>query len=80
MKAFHFSFGDSSNGPIGFCARIVAEDEAQAVAKLKEHVGGGEWGEKVLWDAGLSYGAVYFNFDKVSVADIDEEEELEHGR
>jgi len=42
MKVVHFSCGNSSTGPIGFCAEIKAEDEASAAeilsAVLPEHV------------------------------------------
>jgi hypothetical protein len=34
-RVFHFSCGDSSRGPVGFCANIIAEDERAAVRRLR---------------------------------------------
>ena len=38
MKSHHFSFGNSSEGPIGFCARITAETPERAAEILKAHL------------------------------------------
>jgi hypothetical protein len=76
-KQYHFSLGNSTKGPIGFCALIKAESKADAVSLLK----------KVLPDelevrpmggdkenASVVYIAVYFNDEAIKVRCIDEEE------
>lgn len=78
-KQFHFSLGNSSKGPIGFCALLKADSKKDAVALLK----------KVLPDeleirplgndkenAAVIYIAAYFNDKAITVRAIDEEEEV----
>lgn len=35
LKSFHFDCGNSTDGPIGFCARIRANTKEEALAILK---------------------------------------------
>ena len=80
MKRFHFSFGDSSKGPVGYCAAIEAETPEQAVELLKKQM-------PEQWEVNgnpdeeghheLDYIEVYFNTDAITVKDIDEVIELD---
>lgn len=36
MKRYHFSLGNSKEGPIGYCAAVQAESEKQALEILKQ--------------------------------------------
>lgn len=36
MPVYHFDVGDSSTGPIGFCARIKGKNRAEALERLKQ--------------------------------------------
>jgi hypothetical protein len=74
MPSYHFSLGDSSEGPIGFCARIKAKSKKAAVARL----------QSMLVDSfkvpthsddspeGDEYIEAYVNTDAITVRDIDE--------
>lgn len=79
MKSYHFDCGDSNNGPIGFCARIDANSEAEAVARLRELLEMNDNTVDVpLTDSpGGGYVAVYFNPLNVTEAHIDEVTEEE---
>lgn len=78
MKTYHFSLGNSSDGPqggpIGYCAVIVAETPEEAVEKLKlkllAHVEGLE--VESDFEEANEYVAVYFNPDAIKTTDIDE--------
>lgn len=80
MKRFTFSFGNSNTGPVGYCASIVAETPEQAVELLKKQIPG-EWEVNGNPDEegfdGLRYIQVYFNVDAITVADIDDVEDLD---
>lgn len=71
--SFHFSCGNSGTGPVGFCARIVAETEEDAVERLKDLLGE----EHMMLDEDDEYIAIYFNDSHISEADIDEADPLE---
>jgi len=74
MKSYHFSLGDSSDGPIGYCARITAATKEDAVARLQEilHASTGTCWEVEIHSTKDEYVAIYLNSDAVSVANIDE--------
>lgn len=76
-KQYHFSLGNSTKGPIGFCALIKAESKADAVALLKK-VLPQEFEVRPLGtdeeNAAVVYIAAYFNDKKITVRTIDEEE------
>lgn len=89
MKSYHFSIGNSSVGPIGYCARIVASSRQAAVKRLKKILeesfaeSADVWGveQGVVCFDGLErregeYITVYFNSDKITTEHIDEEEEV----
>lgn len=73
MKSFHFSLGNSTDGPIGFCARVTAESRDAAVDILRLCIG--DTLEMRLRHEQVEYANVYFNEDAITVADIDEEED-----
>ncbi|NIN68647.1 MAG: hypothetical protein GTO63_28860 [Anaerolineae bacterium] len=77
LKEFHFSCGDSGDGPIGFCGTIKAKDREEAVAimkrvlpdEMKIHpVGDDDDNERV------EYLRLYTNTENITVKDIDEGE------
>lgn len=70
---FHLSGGNSSEGPIGFCAVIKAETKEEAVGLLRE-VMPTEYAIEVN-ATDVVYLNVYFNGDAITVADVDDEEE-----
>lgn len=75
MKEFHFSCGDSSKGPVGFCASITAETAEEALKILKAQLPE----ELMVVEDNLpgdkDYIQVYFNADAITLADNDYEEE-----
>ena len=87
MTSFHFDIGNSCSGGIGFCARVLATTEAEAVGILKTALLNIECEHKVVDDmederdpdgpfpASLEYIRVYFNADAITEADIDDSEE-----
>ena len=79
-KQFHFSAGNSSKGPIGFCAVILAKSKADALARLKRVMPDSLKVHPLGDDednAAVVYIQIYINDSKITVKDIDEEEEVE---
>ncbi len=78
MKSFHFDLGDSSIGPIGYCAGIIAstpeDGAARLAALLPEKVEVTSLREELTPG---EYITVYSNPFEVSVDDFDEEDEEE---
>ena len=74
-RSYHFSLGNSSDGPVGFCARITATSKKEAVERLKEALP-----EDISVDLdsaaggklGVGYIQVYINPDAITAKDIDE--------
>ena len=77
MKSFHFSLGDSADGPCGFCARIEAETAEAAVDILKNVLKNADEIEIPNDGLPVDYIRAYFNPDAIGVDDIDDEEDLE---
>ncbi len=73
LKSYHFDLGNSSVGPVGFCARVSATSKVNAVAKLHARL---DEDYEVPYDATDGeigeYLCVYFNHDAITVKDIDE--------
>jgi hypothetical protein len=72
-RIYLFDFGDSTEGPIGYCARIVARTEREAIARLKALLPEYIEGDRHLLDAidaKSEYLTVYFGRN-VSEIDID---------
>lgn len=70
MKSYHFDLGNSTDGPVGFCARVLAESPEEAVEKLREAMP--EQMEANLGDD-VEYFVVYLNADAVTAKNIDDE-------
>jgi hypothetical protein len=75
MTVFHFSLGDSTDGPIGYCANIRAPTATEAMQRL----------EKLLPDnfeiryqnpelLPSEYLSIYFNPGAISPSTIDDRE------
>lgn len=74
---YHFNLGNSTFGPIGFCARVVAQSKETALAKLTARLP-----ESVrvrpYWDDKHykgEYIEIYINAGAITTADIDEFED-----
>lgn len=76
MNSYHFDLGNSTDGPIGFCARVTAESAEAAIEILKEALP--ESVEIGCHDetGSIEYLAVYLNADAITLSDIDEEDEI----
>lgn len=71
QQTFHFNVGNSTNGPIGFCAAVTARSREEAVQLLKD---GLPWEMPLMGDneaEGIEYARVYLNPDSIMVEDID---------
>lgn len=85
MKSYHFDLGNSTSGPVGYCARIMANSEEQAVQRLqqiiREQSAFDNEGEFEVWPGENGsrdeYLALYLNPDVITPADIDEVEDEE---
>lgn len=80
-NAYHFSIGNSSVGPIGYCAEIWADQPEQAVALLQKYLPldfeislYDEHGDLLEGNQCL---CVYFNENAITEADIEEVTSLE---
>ncbi len=78
-QAYHFSLGNSSTGPVGFCARIIASSKEEAVEKLRDATPEEYMIGEYDYDLGVDYLQAYFNPTAVSEKDIDFEEDIEEG-
>jgi len=71
-KVYHVSAGNSSKGPIGFCAEIRAKSKAEAIRKLgniiPDHLELKNYASRL----GIEYVTIYFNVDAVTEEDVDE--------
>ena len=72
IKSYHFSLGDSSTGPIGFCARILAPSPERALELLREALPEELPADELADHSVVEYIRVYLNQDAISVLDIDE--------
>jgi hypothetical protein len=70
---YHFDLGDSTSGPIGFCATVTAPDSDTAVAILRDRLLmlSGENCDIDLLDNGIDYIAVYLGPLNITAKDID---------
>jgi hypothetical protein len=79
QQSYHFSLGNSTDGPVGFCARITAASREQAASRLRQALDSLN-GEHAVWGMGargerpahVEYLEVYFNADAITEADVDE--------
>lgn len=89
MHRYHFSFGNSNDGPIGYCAAVYADSPQEAVGILKTELEElraqdgamiSDYGEfRGTGEKGISYVQAYLNEEKVTVDDIDDVEEETDG-
>jgi hypothetical protein len=75
---FHFSFGDTTKGAIGFCAVVKAKNRASAIKRLKialANTSHDDGGIDLNWAVadGPEYIRIYLNPDNISAKDIDSE-------
>jgi len=67
----HFSFGDSTNGPIGMCARVRANSPMEALEQLRAYLPE-EIDAKSGMPPEIEYMRIYINSSAVCLADMDE--------
>lgn len=72
LQRYHFSLGNSSDGPVGFCAEVIATSLEAAVAILKEKMlDESEVMTESDEDGNVGYLCVYFNSDAITAEDCD---------
>ncbi len=69
LKSYHFCLGNSTEGPVGCCARVNATSEEEAVELLKAKLP-----DSVIVQnySGNEYIEVYLNNEAITTSDIDE--------
>ena len=72
LKSYLFSLGDSTNGPVGFCTRVIADSPEEALAKVKELLP--ECVEQHGFGRSVEYLNVYINTNAITLAAIVEGE------
>ena len=74
MRSYHFDLGNSSKGPVGFCARVTANSKVEALNILRQAIDieDGLHVRPPYGLEGVEYIRVYFNSEAVSTADIDD--------
>ena len=83
MQSYHFDLGNSTDGPIGMCARITAKDEADALSVLQNCLEDNlKYGTELEMNihhassvhAGkVEYISIYISPDNIDVTDISED-------
>ncbi len=75
IKTYHFSCGNSTKGPIGFCAEVVADTQEKAVSRLRralvDALGPLEMVRIRLEQPWIGYVNVYINPDYIGVSEIE---------
>ena len=69
IMSYHFCLGNSTEGPVGCCARVNATSEEEAVELLKAKLPGSVM---VQGFGGNEYIEVYLNIEAITKSDIDE--------
>ena len=72
---FLFSFGNSTDGPIGMCVRVWAKTKAEAVAKLRACLPEELPVKSHIDSTSVEYANVYLNPEAITEADIDSVED-----
>ena len=67
MQEYFFDMGNSTWGPIGFCARVWAETAEEAAEKVRDSLP--EFLPVESDDKSISYINVYFNPDVLAASD-----------
>lgn len=73
-KRYHFSLGNSSKGPIGFCAAVWATGKEEAVEKLRRALPENLEIPLFTDDEDIEYAQAYFNESAVTARGIDDVE------
>jgi hypothetical protein len=80
MNRYHFNCGDSTHGPVGFCARIRAYSREEALEILRNVLDD----EQRVWPCGdpddnarVEYIRVYFGTENLTIDHIDEIDEID---
>lgn len=73
--SYHFDVGNSSDGPLGLCARVLADSPEEALALLKAALP--EEVEVDTDESRVEYINVYINDDYITVKDVGDEEDGE---
>lgn len=75
MRTYHFSCGNSTYGPIGLCARLKANNKAEAVTRLRRilEANVGPMGEVSISvsDPHVEYINVYISPEHIESSDVD---------
>lgn len=79
MNSYHFDLGNSTVGPIGYCARIKAPTKKRALELLRAALPETEEISPYNDGEGVEYISVYFNDAAVTIKDIDDWEKVKNG-
>ena len=77
LKSYHFSCGNSTNGPVGFCARVRANSKKEALLLLREALPEAEDAEPYNHEESIEYIQFYTGPENITIQDIDEWEYVE---
>jgi len=81
LKSYHFDCGNSTNGPVGMCARVRATSKKEAVTILNEAIAECEESQPYAHEDAIEYIHFYSGTMKESHIDewewVDEEEDNE---
>lgn len=69
---YHFDLGDSNDGPIGFCARVIARCDQEALILLRERLP-----DSFPVREGRECIEIYLSPHNITVSDISECEEVD---
>ncbi len=79
MPSYHFDLGNSTDGPIGFCARVKADSREEALDLLRQAMPDEVELKSFCSDdeskPAIEYLNVYLNAENVKLTDIDDEDE-----
>ena len=73
MFSYHFDLGNSTDGPIGFCARVTAKSKKEALGLLRERLPDSMYVHEDGWE----YIEIYLSPQNISVDDISEWEDVD---
>jgi len=78
LRSYHFSLGDSTNGSVGYCARVVADSKDGAVTQLRAQLEDMDREQHASGlDEAIEYLTVYFNPTTVLADTIDEIDDVD---
>lgn len=77
LKSYHFSCGDSTEGAVGFCARIRAHSKKEAVQILREAMPEIVGVEHLGDQEAVEYINIYTGTENVTEDDINDEEDVD---